>query len=63
MLVAEGAVDIAGEYDLKPWDIAALVPVVREAGGTVTTVTGREPLADDSILVSNGRLHDRAPRR
>jgi len=60
MLVAEGAVDLAGEYDLKPWDIAALVPVVREAGGRVTTVAGGEPLGDDSVLVSNGVLHDRA---
>jgi histidinol-phosphatase len=60
MLVAEGAVDLAGEYDLKPWDIAALVPVVREAGGRVTTLTGAEPLGDDSILVSNGLLHDPA---
>ncbi|MEO7722423.1 MAG: inositol monophosphatase family protein [Pseudolysinimonas sp.] len=60
MLVAEGAVDIAGEYDLKPWDIAALVPVVREAGGRVTTVSGGVPLDDDSILVSNGLVHDRA---
>jgi len=60
MLVAEGAVDLAGEYDLKPWDIAALVPVLREAGGRVTTIAGAEPLADDSILVSNGLLHDQA---
>ena len=60
MLVAEGAVDIAGEFDLKPWDIAALVPVVREAGGRVTTITGGELLTDGSILVSNGLLHDRA---
>jgi histidinol-phosphatase len=60
MLVAEGAVDLAGEFDLKPWDIAALVPVVREAGGRVTTVGGDDPLSDDSILVSNGLLHDRA---
>jgi histidinol-phosphatase len=59
MLVAEGAVDIAGEFDLKPWDIAALVPVIREAGGRVTTVDGGDPLDDDSILVSNGVLHDR----
>jgi histidinol-phosphatase len=58
MLVAEGAVDIAAEFDLKPWDIAALVPVVREAGGRVTSVSGAEPLSDDSILVSNGALHD-----
>jgi len=60
MLVAEGAVDIAGEFDLKPWDIAALVPVVREAGGRVTTVTGGDPLGDDSVLVTNGLLHERA---
>jgi histidinol-phosphatase len=60
MLVAEGAVDLAGEYDLKPWDIAALVPVVREAGGRATTVIGADPLGDDSLLVSNGLLHDRA---
>jgi histidinol-phosphatase len=33
VLVAEGAVDIAAEPDLKPWDMAALVPVVTEAGG------------------------------
>ena len=59
MLVAEGAVDIAGEFDLKPWDIAALVPVVREAGGRVTTLTGTDALTDGNILVSNGLLHDR----
>jgi fructose-1,6-bisphosphatase/inositol monophosphatase family enzyme len=34
--------------------------VVREAGGRVTTLAGAEPLGDDSILVSNGRLHDQA---
>ncbi len=59
MLVAEGAIDIAGEFDLKPWDVAALVPVVREAGGRITTVTGADPLTDDSILATNGLLHDR----
>jgi histidinol-phosphatase len=59
MLVAEGAIDIAGEFDLKPWDIAALVPVVREAGGRITTVTGTDSLTDGSILATNGLLHDR----
>lgn len=59
MLVAEGAVDVAGEFDLKPWDAAALVPIVREAGGTATTVSGGDDvLTDGSLLVSNGRLHD-----
>jgi histidinol-phosphatase len=58
MLVAEGAVDIAGEFDLKPWDVAAIVPIVREAGGTVTTVDGGDDvLTDGGLLVSNGHLH------
>jgi histidinol-phosphatase len=60
MLVAEGSVDIAGEFDLKPWDIAALVPVIREAGGTATDADGGAPLETGSLLVSNGRLHDAA---
>jgi histidinol-phosphatase len=57
MLLAEGAIDIAAEFDVKPWDIAALVPIVREAGGTVTSVTGDDRLDGLSILASNGGLH------
>nr|MDQ2697213.1 histidinol phosphatase [Actinomycetota bacterium] len=40
MLLAEGAIDVAGEFDVKPWDVAALVPIITEAGGRVTTATG-----------------------
>jgi len=58
MLVAEGAIDIAGEFDVKPWDIAALVPIVAEAGGRVTTVTGGTALDELSVVASNGLLHD-----
>lgn len=57
MLVAEGAIDAAGEFDLKPWDAAALIPVIREAGGTVTGVDGGDPLTSGSLLATNGRLH------
>ncbi len=57
MMLAEGAVDIVGEYDLKPWDIAALVPVVREAGGTFTSLTGGDPLSSDGVLATNGLVH------
>ena len=42
MLVAEGAVDIACEPDLKLHDMAALVPVVTEAGGRFTSLDGRD---------------------
>lgn len=57
MLLAEGALDIVGEYDLKPWDIAALVPVVREAGGTFTSLDGGDPLSSDGVLATNGLVH------
>ncbi len=57
MLVAEGAIDIAGEFDMKPWDIAALDPIVREAGGTATTAEGDDRLDTGSIIATNGVLH------
>ncbi|WP_309712003.1 inositol monophosphatase family protein [Pseudolysinimonas sp.] len=58
MLLAEGAIDIAGEFDVKPWDIAALVPIVREAGGRVTDVDGTDALDTLSVIATNGLLHD-----
>jgi histidinol-phosphatase len=58
MLVAEGAVDIACEPDLKLHDMAALVPVVTEAGGRFTSLEGREGPWGGSALATNGPLHD-----
>ena len=58
MLVAEGAVDVAAEPDLSLWDVAALVPIVTEAGGTLTAIDG-QPSGGNlrSALASNGLLH------
>ena len=39
-LVCEGRVHAAVDTLMKPWDIAALVPCVREAGGVATSMTG-----------------------
>lgn len=58
MLLAEGAIDIAGEFDVKPWDIAALMPIVREAGGRVTDADGADALDTLSVIATNGLLHD-----
>jgi histidinol-phosphatase len=58
MLLAEGAIDIAGEFDVKPWDIAALVPIVREAGGRITDADGADALDTLSVIATNGLLHD-----
>lgn len=58
MLVAEGVVDAAGEFDLKPYDMAALAPIVREAGGTFTSIDGHPDVWHGTALASNGKLHE-----
>jgi histidinol-phosphatase len=62
MLVAEGAIDIAGEFDLQPYDMAALQPIVEEAGGRFTSVDGDEGPWHGSALATNGVLHDQVLR-
>jgi len=58
MLVAEGAVDIAAEPELSLWDVAALIPIVTEAGGRFTAIDG-QPSGGTvcSALATNGLLH------
>lgn len=58
MLLAEGLIDITGEFDVKPYDLAALVPIVEEAGGRFTSITGEPGPWHGSSLATNGRLHD-----
>lgn len=56
-LLAEGAVDAAFEPELELYDMAALVPLVREAGGTFTSIAGVEGCHGGNALASNGALH------
>jgi histidinol-phosphatase len=58
-LVAEGAVDIAAEPEVKLWDLAALDILVREAGGRFTSVEGSPGPHGGSAVATNGLLHDR----
>jgi histidinol-phosphatase len=58
MLVAEGAVDIAAEPELSLWDIAALIPIVTEAGGRMTAIDGQPSGGNaSSALATNDLLH------
>ena len=59
-MVAEGAVDLACEPELNLYDMAALVPVVTEAGGRFTSLAGQDGPFGDNALASNGLLHDAA---
>jgi histidinol-phosphatase len=58
MLLAEGLIDITGEFDVKPYDLAALIPIVEEAGGRFTSISGEPGPWHGSSLATNGRLHD-----
>ena len=57
--VAAGRLDAFWELVCKPWDYAAGMLLVKEAGGRVTDIEGR-PLAlnTSTILASNGSIHD-----
>ncbi len=57
MLVAEGHLDVAGEWDLKPYDMAALIPIIEEAGGRFTSLDGEAGPWNGSALATNGLLH------
>ena len=60
MLLAEGAVDLAAEPELSLWDMAALAPIVVEAGGRFTGLNGRDGVHEGSAMASNGLLHSAA---
>ena len=54
---AAGRVDAYWEFNLNPWDTAAGVLMVREAGGSVTSFDGSPfKLESKEILASNGLL-------
>jgi histidinol-phosphatase len=60
VLVAEGVLDVAVDPVANPWDLAALVPVVTEAGGMLTDLTGVATWAGGDALTTNGAVHDAA---
>lgn len=56
---ARGVFDGFWERRLSPWDIAAGILLVREAGGKVTDFAGSSDVIDSpSVLASNGSLHE-----
>jgi histidinol-phosphatase len=58
LLVAEGAFDVAIDPIVSLWDVAALVPIVVEAGGQWTGVDGNPSIDAGSFVCTNGLLHD-----
>lgn len=58
--VAAGHLEAFWEFGLRPWDMAAGVVLVEEAGGRVSGLREGEPfdLFSKRVLATNGRIHD-----
>ena len=57
--VAAGRLDAFWEFNLNPWDTAAGILLVQEAGGRVTDFSGGQfELNSREVLASNGRIHE-----
>ena len=55
---AAGRFDAFWERQLQPWDIAAGILIVREAGGIVTDLDGRDDMMEcGHIIATNDSLH------
>ncbi len=58
-MVAEGVFDLFWEENLKPWDTAAGLLLVQEAGGQVTTYDGKRYTPEKkNILATNSKIHN-----
>ncbi|MEO6797712.1 MAG: inositol monophosphatase family protein [Candidatus Dormibacter sp.] len=62
-LVAEGSGEAMIEPELYPWDLAAPLILVEEAGGRLTDFNGRRTYDGGSAVASNGLLHEDILRR
>lgn len=57
-LVATGRADIMLDPRMHPWDCAALIPILQEAGGRFTDWRGRAIIDGGDAVSTNDALHD-----
>jgi len=57
MLVAQGSGEAMIEYGVHAWDVAAVVPIVQEAGGIVSCWEGSLNIQRPDVIASNKPLH------
>jgi myo-inositol-1(or 4)-monophosphatase len=58
MLVAKGRADIMIDPILSIWDAAALLPILKEAGGSYSDLTGKESIRTGNALSTSFNLKD-----
>ncbi|MCY4656350.1 MAG: histidinol-phosphatase, partial [Gammaproteobacteria bacterium] len=60
-VLSAGSIDLVCENQLNPWDILALIPIVLNAGGSITDWRGGDPTKGGHILASGScELHEAA---
>ncbi|MDI7860504.1 histidinol-phosphatase [Rhizobiaceae bacterium n13] len=60
-LLAAGHVDLVIETVLKPYDVGALIPLIEQAGGVITTWQGGRPESGGAIVAAGSRaVHQQA---
>jgi histidinol phosphatase-like enzyme (inositol monophosphatase family) len=60
-LLASGHVDLVIESALKPYDVGALIPLIEQAGGVITTWNGGRPEGGGNIIAAGSKvLHGKA---
>jgi len=57
LLLAAGYADAMLDPILSPWDIQALIPIIRGAAGLITDWHGADPVKADSIVAATPALH------
>ena len=60
LLVATGRAEIMVDPVLAAWDIAPMTPIITEAGGCLTDLSGQADLPLSHAVASNGLLHEQA---
>ena len=59
MRCAEGIIDAVIERDIKIWDIAAIIPIIKASGGIITTWDNKTPGTNDTVIACNDKkLHE-----
>lgn len=56
-LLATGFADIMIDPIMSIWDMAALIPIIKGAGGIITDYYGNEPLTGNSIIAAHPNIH------
>jgi myo-inositol-1(or 4)-monophosphatase len=56
-LLASGSIDIMIDPQMSVWDLTALIPVVKGAGGIITDYNGNNAMKGKSIIAASPKIH------